>query len=410
MRKNKLYSVLLAVVIAFGLWLYVITSVSPESEDTFYDIPVVMEGESFLNERGLMLTSGSTSSISLQLAGTRADLSKVNRGNITVKVDLSKISEPGQKIVVKPDISYPGDVAANAFEELSRSEIYINVEKRVNKEVEVEIQYTGTRSENFLYDTENVSLDYITINVIGPASSADLIEKAIIEVDLSNRVESISESFRYTLCDAEGNPVDAAEITTNVEEVRVEMKIQQLKELKLEANVIYGGGASEQSTSIDIQPSSIRVSGSEAVLAELGDSLTIATIDLSTVEKSIDQTYTITLPEGVTNQTGVSEVNVSIKFSGLSTREFTVDNIKSVHVPEGMDAEIYSASLVVKVRGPSSQISKLSMEDIAVEVDFTNAVVGTSTYKATLVFGEDFPNVGAVGTYSVSAMVQETEE
>lgn len=410
MRKNKAYSVLLSLAIAFGLWLYVITSVSPESEETFYDVPVVMAGETILNERGLMLTSPSTSTISLQLAGTRADLSKVNRGNITVKVDLSKISEPGQKILVEPDISYPADVAANALEQLSRSEIYINVEKRVNKEVPVEIQYTGTRSENFLYDTENIVLDYTTINVIGPASSADLIEKAVIEVDLTDRVESISESFRYTLCDAEGNPVDAAEITTNVEEVRVEMKIQQVKELKLEANVIYGGGASEQSTSIDIQPSSIRVSGSEAVLAELGDSLIIATIDLSTVEKSVDQTYTITLPEGVTNQTGVSEVTVNIKFSGLSTREFTVDNIKSIHVPQGMEAEIYSASLVVKVRGPSSQISKLSMEDIAVEVDFTNAVAGTSTYKATLVFDEDFPNVGAVGTYSVSAMVQETEE
>ena len=51
-------------------------------------------------------------------------------------------------------------------------------------------------------------LDYPTVTVVGPASVADQIEKAVIEVDLTERRESISESFRYTLCDAEGNPVD----------------------------------------------------------------------------------------------------------------------------------------------------------------------------------------------------------
>ena len=98
MQRNKLYSVLLSVAIAFGLWLYVVSNVSETDDNTFYNIPVVMEGESVLTERNLMITSKSASTVSLNISGARNDLNKINSGNITVKVDLSSITEPGEKI------------------------------------------------------------------------------------------------------------------------------------------------------------------------------------------------------------------------------------------------------------------------------------------------------------------------
>jgi len=40
-------------------------------------------------------------------------------------------------------------------------------------------------------------------------------------------------------------------------------------------------------------------------------------------------------------------------------------------------------------------------------VDFSNAVAGTATYKASITFGEEFTAVGAImGPYSVSATVK----
>lgn len=405
--KNKFGAILLSVAIAFGLWLYVITYVSPNSEETYYNIPVVLEGESVLNERGLMCTSTSSSTVSLQLAGARSDLIKVNQSNITVKANLSAITDPGQKIDLRYTISYPGDVAQNAFDVLSQSDFYVDVEYRRVKDVPVVVQYDGTRSEDYLYDTENVQLDYSTVNIIGPASVADKIRQAVIEVDLTDQSESISESYRYTLCDEEGNPVDTAEITTDVEEIHLDMKIQRIKELRLVAQVTYGGGATEKNTTVTINPASIRVTGSDAALAELGDSYTLAEIDLRSVEKSQNMLYTINLPDGITNQTGVNEATVSIQFSGLSIREYTVANFQAINVPEGMEVEIINANLTVRVRGASGQISQLTGDDITVVVDFSNAVAGTATYKASITFGEEFTAVGAIsGPYSVSATVK----
>ena len=409
--KNKLTSILLSFAIAFGLWMYVITYVSPGSEDTFYNIPVVLEGEAVLKERNLMIMDVSNTSVSMTLSGNRSDLNKVNNQNIILKADLTKINEPGERIPLSYTPSFPGDVPSDAFvvENKSPDQIYVTVEERRTKEVPVEVKWIGSAPEGFMSDRENKVLDYAYISVDGPASVADRIEKAVIEVDLTEQRESIDQNYRYTLCDAEGNPVDAELITTNVAEVNLKVKIQRVKELKLRLDVTYGGGASLVNTKIEIDPATIRVSGGEGVLEELGDELTIGKLNLAEITKSQELPFAITLPEGVTNETGTTEATVSIQFKGLSTRELVLDNISVVNVPEGMEVDLITKQLTVVLRGPTEDVARIKEEDVAITVDFTGEEAGTNTFKATIRCSEGYETVGAVGTYSVSATVKQKQ-
>ena len=407
-RERRITSAILSLVIAFGLWWYVVNNVSKEDDITFNNIPVVREGETVLNEKNLMITEISTDSVSMNLIGTREDLNKIDSSNLSVKINLSNIEEPGERIPLTYTPSYPATVANTAFEVSHKnpSVIFVSVDYRRTLEIPVIVKWTGTRSENYLYDTENYTLDYSTVTITGPATVADQIKYAQVLIDLTDRSESFSESFRYTLCNVDGEPVDAQRITTSVEEVQLTAQIQQIKEVDLVVDVVYGGGATAKNTAVSLSPEVIRVSGGEAVLEELGDRYTVGTIVLADIEKSShEQTFPLSLPEGVTNQTGVSEVTVTIRFSGLKTKEFVVDNIEMVNVPEDMTAEIINANLTVRVRGPEAEISQLTEEDISAVVDLSAAEAGTATYKAVIQISDKFPNVGAMKTSSVSATV-----
>lgn len=409
MMKSKVSSVLLSLIIAFGLWLYVVTNVSQEAEYTIYNVPVVMEGEALLNEKNLMITSVSADDVDLTLSGSRSDLAKVNNSNMILKVNLGEIAEPQEKKALEYTPVYPGDVATNALtiENRHPARIYVTVEARRNKEVPVEVIWIGSTPEGFMSDRENRILDYDKVTVVGPASVADLIEKAVIEVDLNDRQESISQDYRYTLCDKDGNPVDAELITTNVENIHLDVKIQKVKEVKLVAEILYGGGATEKNTTVTVEPAVIRLAGGGAVLEELGDTINLGRIDLSTIEKSQELTIPITLPEDVTNLSNITEAKVNIKFAGLLTKEFEVENIEAINVPEGLEAEIMEKKLTVLLRGTAMDLSKIMPEDIQVRADFTGAVAGTSTFKAMIRLGEEFSAVGAIRSYSVTANVTE---
>lgn len=409
MRKNKITSILLSLTIAFCLWLYVVTNVSQEAEYTIYNVPVVMEGEALLNEKNLMITAVSADDVDLTLSGSRSDLAKVNNSNMILKVNLGEISEPQEKKGLEYTPVYPGDVATNALtiENRHPARIYVTVEARRNKEVPVEVVWIGSTPDGFMSDRENRMLDYDKVTVVGPASVADLIEKAVIEVDLNDRRESISQDYRYTLCDKDGNPVDAELITTNVENVHLDVKIQQVKEVKLVAEIVYGGGATEKNTKVTIEPAVIRLAGGGAVLEELGDSIQLGRIDLSTVEKSQKISLPITLPEGVTNLSNIPQADVDIQFSGLMVKSFEIETIEAVNVPENLEAEIIEKKLTVILRGPAADLMKMTQEDILIRADLSGAVAGTSTFKATVHFGEEFSTVGAIRSYSVTANVVE---
>lgn len=407
--KRKIGSVVLSIACAFALWLYVITAVSPGSTDTYYNIPIVWEGESVLNERGLMVTAVSSNTVNLRLSGNRSDLSKVNSGNITIKADLSKIYEPGTQIpLTYTSPTFPGDVASNAFviESKEPDSIYITVVKRVTKSVPVEVVWVGTTAEGFMIDRENKTLDYPEVTVTGPESVVNTIAKATITVDLDGRRESISESYNYTLCDEQGEPVDAKLITTDVEQVRLDVTIRAVKDLRLTYTLNPGGGANAENTTVTLSAETIRVSGSEAALENLGDTLSIGSINLADITRDTTLTFGVALPEGITNLTGVNEVTAEVTFHGLATKEMTVAQIEAVNVPEGLEVELITEKLTVTLRGPTEQISKVTPEDVTAIADFTGAEVGTSTFKTSLRLAEGFENLGTLKTESVSAKIQ----
>ena len=409
--KNKTGSILLSLAVAFMLWYYVISVVSPGSAETIYDIPVVFEGETVLTEdRGMMITSSAEAvTVDLKLSGNRTDLAKVNKGNITIKVNLAKVYDPGEHELTY-DIIFPGDVPQGALTTESKypETIKLTVEKRVRKSVDVRVNFTGSAAQDFMADTENRVLDYPTVNVSGPSSVVDLIDHAQINVDLTGRMESVSENFRYTLCDADGQPVDVEMVTTDVGEIHLDVKIIRIKQIPLTMTLNYGGGALEDTVEVSIEPANITVSGSEALLEDL-NVIQLGALDLFLLEEDVEATYAISVPEGITNLSERTEAKVTVKFKDLAIKELEINKINMGGIPEGMDAELLNQVLKVRLRGPAAVMESLTPEHVTVTVDFSGKELGSFTIKPTItVQGTQFAKVGAVGTYSVSATLRET--
>lgn len=408
--KNKFWKLLLSFAIAFGLWFYVISVVSPGSVDTFYNVPVILQGETVLEDRGLIITGDKNPAVTLELGGNRTDLIKLDNSNITLICDLSKIYEAGEHKLFY-DISYPGSVSNDAIEVVSRSPgtVKLTVERLVEKKIPIHILYTGNVPQNCIADKENAVLNHENVIIEGPASVIEQITQATIAVNIDGRTESFSEDYRYTLCDADGNPVDAQMVRTNVAQVNLSLLIQHVKDIPLTVEVIDGGGATEETTSIVIQTPTIKVAGSASALEEL-EYIEIATIDLSYYMRDTDVTYQLSIPAGLTNLTGITDIVVSIKFPDLSTATFQATNFHLLNVPEGMEAEIVTRELTVRVRGPRELVSKMTAEDITVTVDLSGEGLGTFTKLANVSIGSEFSEVGIIGTYSVSVTVQEIVE
>ena len=216
-------------------------------------------------------------------------------------------------------------------------------------------------------------------------------------------MESLSQQYRYTLCDAKGEPVDAQQVVTDVETVSLTIKIVRVKEVELTVAVLYGGGATVETAKVTVEPATILVSGSDALLEGLAK-LELGTIDLQDMPEENTLILPIKLPDGITNETGMTEAKVHVTFPELGLKELTVRNIQAINVPQGMQVQLITQQLELIMRGPKNIIDTITEENVTVTVDFSQEQVGTASVKATITVNVD--GVGAVGTYNVTATVK----
>lgn len=409
-KKNILY-LLLSIVLAFGMWLYVITVVNPESEETFYDVPVVLKNEDMLLEKELMVILEENPTVTLDLIGNRTDLVRLNKSDITVMADLSRIYEPGVHELTY-SVSFPANEGGGAISLQGKhpSTLKVTVERKiVDKPVDVVVNQNGSIPADCI--VQEMTLSSRQVLITGPKSVVDQITVATIDVDMDERSKTFTEEgLRFTLRDANGNPVDAQWVETDVGALDLTVVIQKIKEVDLKVTVVDGGGATQMTSDITIEPRTIKVSGLAEDLEGL-DTLELGVVNLADYSLDTTKEFAIKLPAGVKDLGNNETATVSIKFPDLNIAELTVIQFEAINVPEGMEAEILAQALTVRIRGPKTQMAQITADDVKIVVDFKDGKAGNFNANAQVVITNSaYSAAGALGTYPVTVSLTETEE
>ncbi len=408
--KSKLATFLLSIAISFAMWAYVVTVQAPESEKTYYNVPVVLGGQSILDARDLMIVSQKEFKVNLTLSGYRTDLNKLDSTNITVLADLSQITSPGTH-TLNYSVSYPGSVQSGNIHTMNQEpqQITVEVVEHSTKDIPVYVSCIGSVPTGYTADRQNVLLDHNKVTISGPKAVIERIEQAKVVVDLTNQYQTFTKTVSHTLCDRNGDAVvDIQDVSQNVSSVQATVKILKLKEVPLKWHVIPGGGITEEMIQVTPERPSIVVSGSEAALENLTE-INLGNIDLGALTESTTLNFTISLPDGVNNVTGVTSVAVQVEMPVMQTRTFKVTRFEALHAPEGMDIKFLTEQLEVSVRGPAMVLDTISADAIVAVVDFAQAQPGSESYTAAIEI-RNAQGVGAVGTYKVDAEVVPQQE
>ena len=403
--ENKGLRFLLSLVIALGIWLFVVSVVSPESEVEIRAIPVILDGESALADRNLIVVSDKNFTVDLKLFGSRVDLNKLSASNITIVADLSQITEPGEHNV-RYDILYPSSVQSGNVDAKERNPQYLKltVAERGWKEVPVKIKYTGSVPNNYVVDRQNPKFDNAFITVSGPIEALEKVDHASISVDLEGKTETIVANFRPVLCTADGTPLtELGKLTMDVTEVRATIKIFKIKQVPLVVEVKDGGGLTSADVKLTQTLDTIVVSGSDAELEKL-DKIVVGRIDLSELVESTEVVFDITMDPGVNNITGVTKVKVNVELLvQLETRSFKVNQIRLENVPGNRGVKLLNKEITVQIRGTKEALDQLKPEDIVAVVDCSDvadSVNMTIPLNVSIRLPED-SSAGAVGMYPV---------
>ena len=406
LTDSRWFYILVSILMAFVLWVYVGKEANPIATGTIRNVQVVFSGLDVLEERGLMISDGASQTVSLNIQARREVFKRLSQGDVTVTVDVSGITEPGEQSIpiTTRIISYPRSITSTDAIDLrytSPAAVDFTVSRWETKEVDVLAVFEGSVAEG--YQRGEITVTPQRISVSGPEELVEQVDHAQVTTAQEGLTETYSEQCSYSLVDLDGGVVSSSNLKTDPESVLVTLPVEVLKEVPLTVNLIDGGGATAENAKVTIEPAdTIMVSGSQSDLEGLKE-ISLGDIDLSDVYSTNTFTKEIALSPELTNVSGIAEVTVTVSIQGLTTRTMKVSNIELINAPEGYTPEAITKSCSVLIRGPEEEVNQITESQLRIVADLSTTDPSTGSRTVPVkVYLDGSSKVGVVGDYSIS--------
>ena len=409
-KDSKGLYVAISILLAIIFWLYVRAENDIPMENQVRGIPIQITNEDVLESRGLMVSEIDPETINITFEGSSSVVPRLNRNNVTVSVDVSRITSEGSYDLTYT-VAMPTNLNTTGGSGITRSSnvesIRVTVVPLYTREISIEGTFVGEVADG--YQAGELEITPETVTISGEESVVNQVARAVVEVGGDALTETYTGDLPITLLDRDGNVIEDDRISLSVDTALVILPVQVVRDVPLTVNLIPGGGISQEDidryVKVEIDPATISVAGSAEDLEAI-TSISLGDIDLSTVLTTASVERNIEIANELTNISGVSRATVTITIEGLEMRTVDVSNFELRNVSAGYHADIVTQSIDIQIRGPQESLDQISPSQILVVGDLTDIVSATGRYTVPArVYLNGPDDVGVVGEYTVTVQV-----
>jgi len=402
-EKNKMnifntdiFAIILSVLLAFVIWFYVMSVDNPSYNKTFADIPIEIDDSSM----ELSTYMPYEYRVNVTLEGRKGDITALTSSDINAYVDISNVTESG-RYTLDVIISVPNNIIVKEQTLTTISVFFDNKSSTVVTVVPELVSYV--LEDGYEIDKSTIELDVTSVEVTGPQSLLDTIDRAQVNLVLGNVKNSLTVRGTLVLINENGEIISNANIKMNRTEVTASIPVYVYKTIPLKLDYKYGY-YNNPNTSIQITPSSIRIKGEASVLSEINSYLLLVIDEKNTADNF---NTTITLPNNIINVDSVEQVNILITRKNTVDKRILVSNM-SVNNPKNFNYELLDESINITIRGDSQYMNYITEKDIRAEIDLshiTNAS-GTTSVIANIIISDNYSqHVYEIGDYKMSVRI-----
>ncbi|MBA7582645.1 hypothetical protein ES695_07675 [Candidatus Atribacteria bacterium 1244-E10-H5-B2] len=355
----KLLSLFLAIII----WLYIAGGENPMVEN-FIDISLTQTN---LGE-DLVIKEFPTN-VSVGIRGPKNIINNISSHQINGIVNFSEISKEGL-YKLKVEVAPP---KKTQITRIIPSEIKVEVEKILTKEVEVEYSLIGVPGKGYSL-TDEPHFNPSKVKIIGAQSVLENIKQIICAIDISGIKEDLSRKIKVKAVDVNGNEVKEVKIEPDIVEVSISLtRGYPEKQLTVKPKIIGKPAPGYYISEILSNPDEIKIFGNYSKISNI-EFLETIPIDVNGITKTLSVKVPPALEEGL----NIVEGEVELIEVAIQVKEVIIQKILKniLVVPQNLSpfvsCEIKPEVVDITVEGKNVLIDKLEEENIKAFVKFTD--------------------------------------
>jgi len=408
---TRIFYIIFAVLVSITLWLYVEITENDIQTNTVSNIGVVLKNEDVLRNKGLLVTSIETETLTFTIEGTRSDLSSLTTaaqvGTLFAEVDLAAINSTGV-ISLTYDTIFPASVSRNSVEIRNQSTLRITlvVDRFLERQIPVKVIYTGGTASDELI-SEAVEFDPLSILVRGPEDIVSRINHVHVPILIENLTTTYTDDLGFILIDGNDHEMDMDMLSMlefSQETIRVTVPVMIVKDITLSVNLFHGTSTTDANTSWSATPSVVKVAGDPEVIRDFNN-IVIGTIDMLSFSLEDTFAFPIIIPDHVTNISGETSARVHVEVLGMEIAHLSTSNLQTVNEPAGYRVDILTQSLDVRIRGPLDDLALVTPMNIRVVADLVDRSPGTGRVPARIYIDGVDAAIDPVGEYMITVTI-----
>ena len=383
LQKNYLL-LIIAVLISFGIWIYMSMNSTSDTTVTVNDVPIQIEISDSAKELGLQVFCEDDSKASVTVSGMRTMLGQISEADLLVTASAGSISTTGNHTL---SVSATKANPSSNFQIVSCAPSQINVVVDYLKESTFDIQEDITYKVKDGYNG-SVTLANNQVTISGPTTEVLKIKKVMAKADIHKNLLTLSS-----------NTVDA------------HIEVVHEKTVPLEPVFMNKpSGLTLTEDMIKIEPSEIKIGGSQDALDNI-KSVNLEAIDFSKIsnQKIVLKDISIDVPDTCKNISDTSTATVTLDLRGMTSKKFDVENFSVEGLPSGYSCEVTSKTISVTVIGPKDEVEALKADDIVAVIDAKSisGKVGSVDMPVTFKFSTS-KSCWAYGEYKANVTITES--
>ncbi len=384
MITNNFGLKILAVVFACVLWLAVVNIDDPVTTRSF-TTTVSVENNDYLTGIGKYYEIvNNSNTITFKVSGKRSYLERMSNSDFRAIADLELIENLERVPIEITPQRY------NSYVTIASKVYYLElaVEDLVSRPYVISVETEGNPMDQHALGEMSVSPTLLRVS--GPASVIERIDKAVATVNVENMAQDMTDSVIPVLYDKEGKEVDTKDLSFNIQNVMVSVKILDVKEVPL--NFQTSGTLQEGYEYVDMEykPETVQIKGVSSVLNTINNitvpeevlDLTDATGD---IEKEVD--ISAYLPEGATlMDNSQAKVSVTVKIEKHERRKFKVPtaNITVSNLAGRYSVAFLKDTVEVELEGLAKDLDALDETTLTGSINVGGMTEGEHTVSLEL--------------------------
>ncbi len=373
---------LLSVVLAFFIWIIIMSISNPYVTMTIDNIPVERRNVEAVEDENMVYETLSGDTVSIRIKGMRSEIENLTAKDFEAYVDFGEI---GWVNAVPIHVEVRDKSLEDYLEITNQSNdvMSIHLVEHASDMVMVDVRMTNVPDEYYAYCS---SISSKLIEVSGAKTQVESVEKLVATVDLTGYTTDFLTYVKLQAYDAKGAVIDASKVTIAQDIVQVYVEMKPVKEVPLiidtsEVSIAEGFGLAR----VEYSPKEIVIAADPEQLDTI-DSITIpykSDTLLQSKEEEIDLTKY--LPEGVFMKSDTTVVYLNLVVERLVSKDISINttDIEVRGLPEQFGLSIPSSRVTLQLNGLEEELQDVTAEDIELYIDMT-ACTRAGTFEVPL--------------------------